>query len=155
MTTISSNRLMHNHIFHLHRVSVQDIRISLILRLVAIVGSEHKWIVLDSQFYFAETCGKRFCSESFCATIQSTAICANSLVGFQKYRKHILACNYTLPMHELLVLKLFCTTNPPTHQSDLSLTSALQWTQNIKAINDTDSILLWNKNMKTNIWLKW
>ena len=97
---------MHNHIFHFHRVSVQDIRNSLILRLVAIVGSEHKWIVLDSQFYFAETCGKRFCSESFCATVQSTAICTNSLVEFQNYRKHILACNYTLPMHELLVLKL-------------------------------------------------
>ena len=111
MTTISSNRLMHNHIFHFHRVSIQDIRNSLILRLVAIVGSEHKWIVLDSQFYFAETCGKRFCSESFCATVQSTAICANSLVEFQNYRKHILACNYTLPMHELLVLKLCCT--PP------------------------------------------
>ena len=114
MTTISNNRLMHNHIFHLHIISVQDIRNSLILRLVAIVGSEHKWIVLDSLFYFAVTCG-RFCSESFCATVQSTAICANSLVEFQNYRKHILACNYTLPMHELLVLKLCCTTTPPTH----------------------------------------
>ena len=113
MTTISNNRLMHNHIFHLHIISVQDIRNSLILRLVAIVGSEHKWIVLDSLFYFAVTCGKRFCSESFCATVQSTAICANSLVEFQNYRKHILACNYTLPMHELLVLKLCCTTTPP------------------------------------------